>query len=410
MNYKRLKKELYWFYASWKEKGVSYFGHQETPDVEFPSLPMFPQVGRPTKGRQLVTLDNKTLTQAHSYILANCKNCFLIVDRMNEQIDDLDLRALSHGPNSVAFSYHGFNINGVAFLTVESEQNKKVQNSGVMLQSMHDNDDHETTYYGRLTDVISLDYDGRGRIVLFRCDWVNTTSGVKIDPLGFIMIQENGRKPTRIEIFHLSRQSKKKGGALVDDEAIRVEDELNKVVQRHLQDKHEGTQTTEVHEDAFREVFGSEHSGRVRCLGAGVLPSQVFPEQCNQRTIFRHGNLPTSEVTDKLREMEEKMKVMEAQRKAEMEQMRQMHEHQIQNFTNVIQSMISGTAGGSHGPELLPTQLRLHCSIPCGRKDPCPCCARIGNASDDIHDIAMAEDELSDDDMQAGEEEAVITK
>ncbi|KAG6484503.1 hypothetical protein ZIOFF_053021 [Zingiber officinale] len=472
------------------------------------------------------------------------------VDRMNEQIDDLDLRALSHGPNSVAFSYHGFNINGVAFRTVESEQNKKVQNSGVMLQSMHDNDDHETTYYGRLTDVISLDYGGRGRIVLFRCDWVNTTSGVKIDPLGFIMVnfsrlihtgereehepfilasqaqmvyyvrdpkeedwccdingvdieltrtdvegtivdgqneimpstqsqqkkcgktvmkdvhalqigdrlivkfnergqpygemqptlanfvgtiarngnvlplsfldwrkmtksclddawrqvtarfdipdqhrarvmqmmggswrrwkaeikatsydpniplnelmcirpiphnltssvwetlcrywksnEENGRKPTRIEIFHLSRQSKKKGGALVDDEAIRVEDELNKVVQRHLQDKPEGTQTTEVHEDAFR---------------------QVFPEQCNRRTIFRHDNLPTSEVTDKLREMEEKMKVMEAQRKAEMEQMRQMHEHQIQNFTNVIQSMISGTAGGSRGPELLPTQM-----------------------------------------------------
>ncbi|KAG6536564.1 hypothetical protein ZIOFF_001622 [Zingiber officinale] len=54
--------------------------------------------------------------------------------------------------------------------------------------------------------------------------------------------------------------------------------------------------------------------------------------------------------------------------------------------------------------------LRLHCSIPCGRKDPCPCYAGIGNASDDIHDIAMAEDELSDDDMQAGEEEAVITK
>ncbi|KAG6527628.1 hypothetical protein ZIOFF_009753 [Zingiber officinale] len=54
--------------------------------------------------------------------------------------------------------------------------------------------------------------------------------------------------------------------------------------------------------------------------------------------------------------------------------------------------------------------LRLHCFIPCGRKDPCPYCAGIGNASDDIHNIAMAEDELSDDDMQAGEEEAVIMK
>ncbi|KAG6511088.1 hypothetical protein ZIOFF_029141 [Zingiber officinale] len=71
---------------------------------------------------------------------------------------------------------------------VESETNKKVQNSGVMVQAMHDNDDHESIYYGRLTDVISLDYGGRGRIVLFRCDWVNTTTGFKIDPFGFSML------------------------------------------------------------------------------------------------------------------------------------------------------------------------------------------------------------------------------
>ncbi|XP_073057930.1 uncharacterized protein [Primulina eburnea] len=200
--------------------------HKETTNFEFPSLPMFPQVGRPTKGRQVVTLDVKTLNQAHRYILSNCAmlnpyreefknelkrrhrygrrptNSELDgfvrmqfadwfakrVDRTNEQIDDLDLRALSYGPNSVAFRYHGFNINGFAFRTVESEQNKKNQNSGVMVQSAHDNDDHESTYYGRLTDVISLDYGGRGRIVLFRCDWVNITNGVKIDPLGFEMV------------------------------------------------------------------------------------------------------------------------------------------------------------------------------------------------------------------------------
>ncbi|KAG6479689.1 hypothetical protein ZIOFF_063159 [Zingiber officinale] len=110
------------------------------------------------------------------------------VDRVNERIDDLDLRVLSRGPNPVAFSYHGFNINGFAFRTVESEKNKKVQNSGVMVQAMHDNDDHESIYYGRLTDIISLDYGGRGRIVLFQCDWVNIATGFKIDPFGFSML------------------------------------------------------------------------------------------------------------------------------------------------------------------------------------------------------------------------------
>lgn len=46
--------------------------HKETPNLEFPSLAMFPQVGRPTKGCQVVTLDNKTLAQAHRYIISNC--------------------------------------------------------------------------------------------------------------------------------------------------------------------------------------------------------------------------------------------------------------------------------------------------------------------------------------------------
>ncbi|XP_073120999.1 uncharacterized protein [Henckelia pumila] len=187
---------------------------------------MFPQVGRPTKGRQVVNLDNKTLAQAHRYILSNCtelepyreefknelKRRYRYgrrptnsqvddmvrmqfpewfarrVDRTNEQIDELDLRALSRGPNSVAFSYQGFNVNGFVFRTMESEQNKKVQNSGIMVQSMHDNDDNESTYYGRLNDVISVDYSSRGRIVLFRCEWVNTTSGTKFDSLGFTMV------------------------------------------------------------------------------------------------------------------------------------------------------------------------------------------------------------------------------
>ncbi|XP_042472278.1 uncharacterized protein LOC122054932 [Zingiber officinale] len=137
--------------------------HKETPNDEFPTLPMFPHIGRPTKGLQVVTLDDKTLTQAHRYILSNCtvlqpyrdeiknelkrrhrygqrpSNSQLDdmvrmqfpewfarrVDRVNERIDDLDLRVLSRGPNPVAFSYHGFNINGFAFRTVESEKKQK---------------------------------------------------------------------------------------------------------------------------------------------------------------------------------------------------------------------------------------------------------------------------------------------
>ncbi|XP_073269465.1 uncharacterized protein [Primulina huaijiensis] len=122
-------------------------------------------------------------------------------------------------------------------------------------------------------------------------------------------LKENGRKPTRIEIMHLSRRSKKKGGAPVDAEAIRYENLLDEAVQTRLQDMAEGTQAIEVHEDAFRDVFGTEHSGRVRCLGAGALPSQVFPEQCRRSSFYNRQNYhSTLEMTNKFKEMQEQMK------------------------------------------------------------------------------------------------------
>ncbi|KAG6470258.1 hypothetical protein ZIOFF_071322 [Zingiber officinale] len=69
--------------------------------------------------------------------------------------------------------------------------------------------------------------------------------------------QENGRKPSRIEIQQLSRRSRKKGGAAIDDQAIRTENLLKEAVDRLLKDKPEGTQPLEVHEEAFRYSLGS---------------------------------------------------------------------------------------------------------------------------------------------------------
>ncbi|KAG6470186.1 hypothetical protein ZIOFF_071243 [Zingiber officinale] len=66
-----------------------------------------------------------------------------------------------------------------------------------------------------------------------------------------LVSQENGRKLSHIEIQQLSRRSRKKGGVAIDDEAIRIE-----VVDCLLQDKHEGTQPLEGHEEAFRYASG----------------------------------------------------------------------------------------------------------------------------------------------------------
>ncbi|XP_073057451.1 uncharacterized protein [Primulina eburnea] len=218
---------------------------------------------------------------------------------------------------------------------------------------------------------------------------IHAQGRINIPTLEDKFFQENGVKPTRIELLELSCRSKKKGGAPIDDEAIRHEALLNEAVKRHLQDMPEGTDPRQVHEQAFREVFGPEHSGRVRCLGAGALPSQVFPEQYKRSHC--QGYDTASDVTEKFKEMEEKIKDMEAregareaqwekaikakeaerearlqaemeareaQRQFEMEQsMRRMQEQQFQNFTRIMQSMMVGNSGGSRVPETLPGQL-----------------------------------------------------
>ncbi|XP_042438082.1 uncharacterized protein LOC122023798 [Zingiber officinale] len=145
---------------------------------------------------------------------------------------------------------------------------------------------------------------------------------------------------------------------------IRIENLLKEVVDRLLQDKLEGKQPLEVHEEAFREVFGPEHSGRVRGLGAGALPSQVFPKQCKHSSMYWQDYHSNSDLTDKFKEMKEKIKdieLREAQRQTEIDQMKkQMQENdQFQNFARVMLSMMSGSVGGSRGPELLPAQKKI---------------------------------------------------
>ncbi|XP_042386919.1 uncharacterized protein LOC121978677 [Zingiber officinale] len=203
---------------------------------------------------------------------------------------------------------------------------------------------------------------------------IHAQGRINIPTLEDKFFQENGVKPTRIEILELSCHSKKKGRSPIADEAIQHEALLNEAVKRHLQDMPEGTDPRQVHEQAFREVFGPEHSGRVRCLGAGALPSQVFPDQYKRSHC--QGYDTASDAIEKFKEMKEKIKEMEAreaerearlqaemeareaQRKTEMEQsMRRMQEQQFQNFIRIMQSMMVGTAGGSQGLETLPGQM-----------------------------------------------------
>ncbi|QHO20324.1 uncharacterized protein DS421_11g336990 [Arachis hypogaea] len=48
----------------------------------------------------------------------------------------------------------------------------------------------DNTYYGKVVDMIELDYFDKLRVVLFKCIWVDTTlnKGIKIDQFGIISV------------------------------------------------------------------------------------------------------------------------------------------------------------------------------------------------------------------------------
>ncbi|XP_052113845.1 uncharacterized protein LOC127744972 [Arachis duranensis] len=172
-------------------------------------LNLFPKRGVPLgekKGEPFL-LDDNSREQVHSYILLNChkiddyvsehetyqqgtrwmraknysknfptwfKTCALRHDVPNW------IKELSRGPTQCAKRYSGYFINGYIFHTRQREVRRKTQNSGVTLVALtisfastkDANPIHENvSYYGRVNDIIELDYYGNFKVTLFKCDW-----------------------------------------------------------------------------------------------------------------------------------------------------------------------------------------------------------------------------------------------
>jgi hypothetical protein len=87
-----------------------------------------------------------------------------------------DLFALSCEPRLRVRIFSACLVNGVRFHTAEREKNRRTQNSGIMVEGTHDNQDVD--FYGSLKEIIELRYnsdsDGHRTVVLFRCDWYDT--------------------------------------------------------------------------------------------------------------------------------------------------------------------------------------------------------------------------------------------
>ncbi|KAM3265890.1 hypothetical protein P3L10_002884 [Capsicum annuum] len=100
---------------------------------------------------------------------------------MNSDIVDTistDLQFLARGPSPSTRRFSAHNINGFKFRTLSREQGLKTQNSGVFLTSdiscISSNADRNARqsklpYYGKLEDIIELNYYCQFKVVLFKC-------------------------------------------------------------------------------------------------------------------------------------------------------------------------------------------------------------------------------------------------
>ncbi|KAK9943329.1 hypothetical protein M0R45_008939 [Rubus argutus] len=185
--------------------------------------------GRPISRSTLITLSDRDKRNAHLAVLMNTamvdpyldmhleelqnsnirlsRDATLLWNRHTEQfaewikmqipIDSKNhsdtLKWIAYGPRNSALSFTGYIINGQRFHTKDVE--RETQNSGVTYEatSMCRASAKDTaqvadlvTYYGRLTDIILLDYHVF-YIHVFRCHWAIKGNGVKVED-GFTFV------------------------------------------------------------------------------------------------------------------------------------------------------------------------------------------------------------------------------
>ncbi|KAL6327729.1 hypothetical protein AAG906_024698 [Vitis piasezkii] len=127
------------------------------------------------------------ITMVHS----NSRSCHCDKEPISET-----LRWMAHGPTHYVAKYHGYVINGCQYNTKDRDELRVTQNSGVsivattmQISSAKDKNPvfGELCFYGIITEIWDLDYT-MFRIPVFKCNWVDNKSGIKVDEFGLTLV------------------------------------------------------------------------------------------------------------------------------------------------------------------------------------------------------------------------------
>ncbi|XP_028242242.1 uncharacterized protein LOC114420582 [Glycine soja] len=188
-----------------------------------------PKVGKGTRGYNVVTMTRHDVSQAHLYILNNTPEVLPYIEAHKKHVRETHpkmnmmrvlqehnktfinwfrqtifadnsvskrLTLLAIVPNLNVPTWKGYDINNYSFYTKSQDDKSSVQNSGVSVDA---NSDHfcstsdnnpiraSMCYYGVIQEIWEVVYT-TFRLPVFKCQWVNGTTGVHQDPLGFTLV------------------------------------------------------------------------------------------------------------------------------------------------------------------------------------------------------------------------------
>lgn len=124
-------------------------------------------------------------------------NQVINLQRTSDVLLSEEVIALSNPPDPTASRLNSYNVNGFFFRVKSLDNHRSTQNSGVALQadtmSISSRKDKNPRvdclpYYGRLTEIIRITYSIDIKYVLFKCDWVNPSAGIKLDPFNYTLV------------------------------------------------------------------------------------------------------------------------------------------------------------------------------------------------------------------------------